>query len=248
MRRSAFAFVVAVGMGAVSQSSNAAELLRKAPAVVAAYDWSGFYVGANFGYGHANADWTNRGSTALFADYLPGESFSHAMDGLIGGGQIGYNYQRGRWVFGVEAMFDVSAISGKQLSSTLFGAGDDWFEARISALAVASGRLGYAWDNVLAYGKAGFAFANIRASVDDVAGVNTGSGSDSQWRSGPAFGLGVEYGVTPDLSIGIEFDYIRLDSGSYQLGGGAGSYLWDVDVSDICTAMVRLNYRFAGLR
>ena len=238
MRRSAVRFVFAVGMAVISQSSSAA----------AAYDWSGLYVGANFGYGQANTSWMNQASTALFADYLPGGSFSHEIEGLTGGGQVGYNFQRGRWVYGVEAILDVSAIAANRLSDTIFGAADDLFNARIRALALVSGRLGYAWDNVLAYAKAGIALANIKASVSDVGGITTGTGNDSQWRSGPAFGVGLEYGVTPNLSLGIEYNYIHLDSASYQLGGGAGSYLWEVEISDISLVMVRLNYRFNGQR
>jgi outer membrane immunogenic protein len=234
MRRTSALFIATLAIGFPAQAS--------------AYDWSGFYVGANAGYGHANADWTNRVSTVPFADYLPGATFSHGIDGLTGGGQVGYNFQRGRWVYGVEAMFDVSAIAASRLSDNIFSAMDDSFEARVRALALVSGRLGYAWDNLLAYAKAGFALANVKASVSDASGVTTGAGSDSQWRSGPAFGMGIEYGVTPSLSIGIEYDYIRLSAASYQLGGGAGSYLWDVDVRDISIVLARLNYHFNGLR
>jgi outer membrane immunogenic protein len=236
--------VLAAAFGvALSKSASAAEPPIKAPAAMPAYQWSGFYVGANLGYGRSDADWANRESTpsATFFDSLPGDILSNGMAGAMGGGQIGYNYQSGRWVLGIEAVLAASAIKGNQISTT--GAADDQFEARIKSLLLATGRLGYAWDNFLVYGKAGIAVANIRASVTDNAGPTTGAGSDSHWRGGPAVGLGIEYGITPNLSFAVEYDYIRLSAASYQLGGGAGSYLWDLDIRDISQVMAKLNYR-----
>jgi outer membrane immunogenic protein len=163
------------------------------------------------------------------------------MSGIIGGGQIGYNYQAGQWVFGLEAMLDASAIKSSQTSG--FGAADDKFEVEIKSFLLATGRLGYAWDKFLAYGKAGIAIANISASVTDNVGPTTGAGSDSRWRSGPTVGLGIEYGITPNLSLAVEYDYIRLSAASYQLGGGAGSYLWDLDAHNISQVMAKLNYK-----
>jgi outer membrane immunogenic protein len=251
MRRSTLASIAAAfGMIVLSNAAGSAELPVKAPAVagMSAYNWSGVYVGANLGYGRASADWTNQESTpfATFFDLIPGDTFSNGMSGILGGGQLGYNYQTGRWVFGLEAMLDASAIKGNQISA--FGAADDQFEASIKSMLLATGRLGYAWDNFLAYGKAGIAIANIGASVTDNVGPTTGAGSDSHWRSGPAVGLGIEYGLAPNLRFAIEYDYIRLSSASYQLGGGAGSYLWDVDIRNISQVVAKLNYRINWAR
>lgn len=248
MRRSAVALVFALGMGFVSQPSLAADMPLKAPAIapVSVYNWSGLYVGGNLGYGWTNADWENLESTppATFFDYTPGQTFSHSMSGVIGGGQIGYNYQSGPWVFGIEAMVDAASIKGAFSSDTPFGAGDDQFEARIKMLMLFTGRLGYAWNNLLAYGKAGVGVANIRAEVSDDVGAFTGSGSDSHWLTGPTVGVGLEYGITANLSIGVEYDYLYLKSATYQLGDATGSYSWDVDVRNVNLVMAKLNYRF----
>jgi outer membrane immunogenic protein len=239
--------LVAAFAASVVSPSFAAELPMKAPAATLAYDWSGFYIGANIGYGSGSADWTNQTNTTLFGDYLGG-TFSHNMSGKIGGAQLGYNLQRGPWVYGLEATFDFADIEGDKLSDNIFSAQDDLLKTRIESMVVASARLGYAWDKLLTYGKVGFALAKVTASAVDNLGPSTGSGSDSQWRSGWALGAGFEYGLSPNLSVGLAYDYIHLGSGTYELGGGAGSYAWDVNIPDVNVVTARLNYRFGSLR
>ena len=246
MRISGIMMAAAIALGIAAQPSFAVEMPLKAPAHVAsAYNWSGFYVGGNVGYGWSTADWTNEDDTTLFGDAVPPDSFSNRMTGLVGGGQIGFNFQNGNWVLGVEAMLDAAGLKGSQTST--FGAADDQFESRLKALMLFTGRAGYAWNNVLAYAKAGLAVADIEASAADNVGPNTGSGSDSQWLAGLTVGVGFEYGVTPNLSVALEYDYIHLNSASYQLGDSTGSYRWNVGVSDINLVLAKLNYRFNGL-
>lgn len=93
----------------------------KAPAYVApVYDWTGFYVGGNLGYG-----WGRSNSTLALTDPGAGATLNSAaskfnMDGVIGGGQIGYNWQSGRWVFGLET--DIQGANQKGgMSSTCAG-------------------------------------------------------------------------------------------------------------------------------
>src|SRR5215813_8378113 len=76
----------------------AADLPLKAPPAVAAYDWTGVYVGANLGYSVGR-------DPSLLTSGLIGttELFALQPAGVIGGGQVGYNWQAGRWVLGVEA-------------------------------------------------------------------------------------------------------------------------------------------------
>lgn len=243
------ALIVAAILAATLSPAQAGDLFLKAGSVTAVANWSGMYVGLNAGLGISNPDWRNRASApaASFFDYTPGQGFSDSFAGMLGGAQIGFNIQRGPWVFGLEAMLDGTAIGTDFTSNAPLGAGDDQFKARLDALFIATGRLGYAWDNWLAYGKAGYAAGKVRISVSDTVGPTTGSGSDSQWRSGPVVGLGIEYRINSQLSLSAEYNHVWLDSGTYQLGGGAGNYLWDVDIGGINLVMARLNYRFAGL-
>ena len=203
--------------------------------------WSGVYIGGNFGYGWSSGDWANVNNTTLFGDGVPGDGFVSRLDGVAGGGQLGVNFQSGPWVYGVEALIDVANIDGKQFNG--FGAADDQFSARINVLMLGTARLGYSWNNWLGYVKGGYALALVRTSVSDGVGPTFGSGSDSSWRSGPTVGAGIEYGFSPQWSLGLEYDYVRLNGDNYQLGDSTGSYLWHVDVQDVHLVMLRLNYK-----
>lgn len=99
----------------LSTNASAADLApkTKAPApVVAVYDWTGFYIGGNVGY-----SWGRSSSTQSFIDTTSGailnsNTFKFDMDGVIGGGQLGYNWQKDNWVFGLEGDIQGSAQKG----------------------------------------------------------------------------------------------------------------------------------------
>ena len=104
-----------LGVVSMATSASAADLPMKAPpmAVSPAYNWSGFYIGGNVGYGFGRVD--DQSSSALVATFPPtggipaafnnipvtfpfASSTRTPVDGVIGGGQIGYNWQSSRWV------------------------------------------------------------------------------------------------------------------------------------------------------
>src|SRR5690242_15970906 len=105
------ALVVAFGgTGASAADLSAAPVYRGAPPpLVAVFDWTGFYIGANIGYGSARVDGTTDG--------LSGDEH---LNGVLGGGQIGYNWQTGNWVFGLEV--DGQA-TGQKSSVSVSGGG-----------------------------------------------------------------------------------------------------------------------------
>jgi outer membrane immunogenic protein len=247
MYRSVFALLVAAFVSAPHRAGAADMPIAATAPIMSApgYNWTGFYVGVNIGGGWTSADWTNAANATLFGDSVPPDTFSHSAQGVIGGGQIGFNYQTGVWVFGLEALLNGSDIRGARVST--FGAADDQFTWRIDTLLLVTARVGIAHDSWLAYMKGGYAGAMIRAAVSDTVGPSTGSGSDSQWRSGWTVGGGVEYGLTPNLSLAVEYNYVELESGRYGIGGGAGSYAWDVRPDGTHLALVKLSYRFASL-
>ena len=120
MRTIVFALAGAL---AITQSVSAADIPRpvaNAPVVVAAYNWTGFYVGVHAGYGWADGD-VGIGITdptgiaqgvAAAGGFPVRYSFDH--DGYVAGGQIGYNHQMGSWLLGVEADISVTGIDGSQ--------------------------------------------------------------------------------------------------------------------------------------
>lgn len=245
MRRLIVALLGVTVLGSVT--ANAADMPTKAPVVrappVVMYNWTGCYIGGHVGGGWARTEWTNTANTTLFGDLSPGNGFTQTKSGFIGGGQLGCNYQVNQFVFGIEGTFAGSTIKGT-LNNTTFGAGDDIFENKVNSIATVTGRIGYAFNNWLPYIKGGWAGANNKFSVSDTAGANQGSGSETKWHNGWTVGAGLEYGLTPNWILGIEYDYIGLQSKSYNVAGAsAGVYTFDVKPR-IHEVLVRLSYKF----
>ena len=238
-----------------TQSAFAADLPVKAspvPFVAPAYNWTGIYVGLNAGGGWSGVDYLNTVNTTAFGDVAGPPAFSDHADGFVGGGQIGANWQAGMFVFGVEAMWDHSNMRGKV--NPLRGGPppigqDDNFQTRIRSVFLGTARIGLAWDNALVYAKGGFAGADVEVKVTDIVGVNQGTGTSSDWRTGYTVGGGFEYGFrfAPGLSAAVEYNYVRLDPASYELGGTAfpALYTFNVATQDTHLVMGRLNYRFS---
>ena len=246
LRLSRLAFVVGVVFG-VSQAASAADLPVKGPYYkappLAVYNWTGCYVGANAGGGWARTEFTNTVDTTGFGDLAPGDGFTEKKSGFVGGGQLGCNYQVNQFVFGVEGTYDGSTIKG-DLANTVFGVADDVFTAKIKSIATFVGRVGIADNNWLFYAKGGYAGADVEFSVSDTVGPALGSGSDSKWLSGWTGGVGIEYGVTPNWIVGLEYDYMKLQTKSYEIAGtSTGNYTFDVNTR-VSTVLARVSYKF----
>src|ERR1700682_6023736 len=103
------ASLVAASAASASAADLAARPYTKPPPMIAAiYDWSGFYIGANGGYGTSRKEWDNVTPGGLFV----AEEGSHDATGGVAGGQIGYRWQASNWVFGLEGQ-GVWADSGR---------------------------------------------------------------------------------------------------------------------------------------
>ena len=111
----AVGFVALVSAAPASAADLAARPYTKAPPMIAAiYDWSGFYVGANGGWGSSRNCW----------DFLPvaggvTPEGCHDATGGVAGGQIGYRWQSANWVFGVEAQGDWANLRNDRISQLL---------------------------------------------------------------------------------------------------------------------------------
>lgn len=190
----------AAAMLAFAGSAQAADLYVKAPAYTA-YDWSGIYVGANAGYGWGDMTW----NFAANAGPLP---FSTQPNGALAGGQIGINRQFGNWVWGTEV---TGAWSGLSDSGIPTGSSIT-VTTKLRDLETLTGRLGYAFNNVLFYAKSGGATGVVSADFS----IGTGQ---SQRLFGTTTGAGIEYGLTPNFILGVEYDYTRLFAGQYNVTG-----------------------------
>jgi outer membrane immunogenic protein len=221
MRKVTLSLLAAAGIALGMQSASAADLGRPvykapAPAVVAAYNWSGFYLGGHLGGAFSSEELT---------DIATGATASTDPDGFIGGVQAGFNWQADRWVFGIEGDWSWSGADG---SASLVGAP---YTSEHNWYATLTGRVGYAWDNWLWYVKGGAAWADIDYSYLGVTASDT--------RVGWTVGTGLEWGLTPNWSAKLEYNYLDFGKDSYTFAG----FPVDVD-TQVHLVKAGLNYRF----
>jgi outer membrane immunogenic protein len=238
--------VLAAATALVSAQALAADLrpvykAPPAPVMAPYYNWSGFYLGAHVGGGWSDVSLTNLSNTTAWGDLIPGDRVRTDNSGVLGGGQLGFNWQTGNIVFGLEASFSGAGIDGNVTSP--FGTADDQFRTSINSLFLGTGRLGYAMNNWMLYVTGGYAGADVRARVRDDVLPNVGAGTHSQWLSGYTIGAGIEYAITQNLSLGLQYNYVDLGSKNFDLGDAGGFYDFRVR-PDIHIATARLNYRF----
>ena len=143
--------------------------------MVAYYNWTGFYVGINGGYGLGTSNWSA----------VP--TASNKPKGFLAGGTLGYNYQIGSIVWGLEGDFDWSDVKDNVACAParhLRAPSNSW-------LATFRGRLGYAFDRWLPYITGGGAYGNVKATVNVPAFGIAASASNNQL--GWTVGAGLEY-------------------------------------------------------
>ena len=212
----------------------------KAPAMIpVVYDWSGFYIGINGGGGSARNCWDL--VTDVFGD-LPGAEGCHNATGGTVGGQLGYRWQTGSWVWGIEGQGNWADFSGSN-TSRLFA--PDFNRSRLDAFGLITGQVGYAWNNALFYVKGGAAVTGNR--YDAFNGTGTLLASVNETRAGGTVGAGFEYGFAPDWSIGVEYDHLFMGSRNVNLRDLNGAFFESEHISqNVDIGLVRLNYRFGG--
>lgn len=186
-------------------------------------NWTGFYIGANVGAGKMTSpgNSSNNEGNALpevspaSIQVLGFSTLDANGTGAIGGGQFGYNYQLGNWVFGIEGEGFWSGIkltnNGKSFNSdgsifSTFGS-----SVRNDSDFTIAGRLGIAFDRTLIYGKGGWAWGDHKFNSFSSccnATPNTFTSSASGTLDGFLAGVGIEHLITRNLSIKFEYDYI----------------------------------------
>src|SRR4051794_18384619 len=203
--------LVALGIAAPACAADmAARPYTKAPPMVAAmYDWSGFYIGLNGGGG-----WARNCADATAPVGGIGVLGCHDASGGTVGGQIGYRWQSGQFVFGLEAQGNWADFAGSNatLLNPLITN-----RTRVDAFGLFTGQVGYAWNNALLYVKGGAAVTD-----NDYQAVTTATGAAitnaiHATRWGGVIGGGLEYGFAPNWSIGLEYDHIFAQRKTYDL-------------------------------
>ena len=257
--------------------AQAADLAAKAPVykapIVAVYDWTGFYVGANGGGG-----WQD-GKSAIFTpnDTLlafilggpPPASFR--MSGALGGVQAGYNWQfNPNWVVGVEADFDGSDIKGSTTVPFLGVGGlapqlyDSTAAEQVRWFGTVRARLGFLpTRNLLIYGTGGFAYGKVdqSANILNVGGTTVGvgettcvgfticyAGASSRIATGWTAGGGGEYALSRNWTLRAEYLYVNLGRNSFPevvvAPGPVDSFTASFNPTAFHVVRGAVNYRF----
>jgi outer membrane immunogenic protein len=234
--------LVVLGMAAPAVAADLpARTYTKAPPpmIPAVYDWSGFYIGANGGWGTERRCF----NAATFAGTFIGADGCHDTSGGVAGGQIGYRWQTGAWVFGLEGQGDWADLRGSNPSLINLGTIN---RSRMDAFGLFTGQVGYAWNTVLLYAKGG---AAVVADRNDILATNglilaTSSG-DNRW--GGTVGAGVEFSFAPNWSAGVEYDHLFIGNNNTTFTTTTGTFFsTDRIRGDADLVTVRVNYRWGG--
>jgi outer membrane immunogenic protein len=235
-------------------SAAAADLPLKAPPPVP-YIWTGCYIGANVGGGFGDKTFTDVPPGALIDGTLAGRSFDVSLAGVIGGGQVGCDYQvSSNWVIGVQGNFD---------GSTLRGSGTDLFttnfpltiNANVDSLFAAVARVGYVpVANWLLYLEGGAAWAYDRYSLTattTLVGVTPPTyTSFAETRTGAVVGAGIEWIFWQNWSAFVQWDHYFFGDSNAPFTcttGGCGGTTQIVKISqDVDTFRVGVNWRFSA--
>lgn len=238
----AAAAVTALSTGTASAADIAARPYVKAPPIVQVYDWTGFYVGAHVGGGWGDKDWVFYQSVG--GPVVPPSLTSHNVNGALAGGQFGYNYQAGAWVFGIEGEGSWTDLKGDSVCPNP-AAG---CSSKVEWMASVAGRLGYAWNNVLLYAKGGGVWAGDKHNVSFALTPVFNETAGNVTRSGYTVGGGLEYGFTPNWSAKIEYMYSDFGNHSVDFTRiTTGAYVESARVDQqIHTVKFGINYRFWG--
>jgi outer membrane immunogenic protein len=234
-----FAFGALNAAAVAADMAPTAPVYTKAPALAPIYDWTGFYLGGNVGYG-----WGHANNADSFVSPCPvcvigpatatlSANGSNDFNGVIGGAQIGYNWQVRNSLFGVEADIQASSEKGTNSINSAFVLPIAFFlptpltsspvaltnTTKLDWFGTVRGRFGYVVDRWVAYGTGGLAYgeANVSSAASPatiVAGFpnvpfNVGS---TTTRIGWTLGVGVENALSVNWSWKVEYLYVDLGS------------------------------------
>ncbi len=236
----AVGFVALVSAAPASAADLAARPYTKAPPMIAAiYDWSGFYIGANGGWGSSRKCWD---AVTAAGAFLVAEG-CHDATGGVAGGQIGYRWQAGTWVFGLEGQGDWADLRGSNISTAFPGFVNT---SKIDAFGLFTGQIGLAWNNVLFYAKGGGAVTGDRFHVNTTVGNVLVATSNDHTRWGGTVGAGIEFGFAPNWTAGVEYDHLFMQVKNVTFTSPAGALFTDRIRQDVDLVTVRVNYRWGG--
>jgi len=217
-------------------SALAADMPVKAPIIApVAQTWTGCYIGGNVGGG-----WAQKRYPDFNLPPAPPSNRDQHDSGVVGGGQIGCDYQTGPWVFGIQGMFDGSDISGGHAPNKILVE-----STKIPWVATVTGRIGYALQPAaLLYVEGGGAWVRDK-HTEFVVGVVDGTADVT--RSGWTVGGGLEYRFAPNWSAFVQYNYMGFGTKgvTFSLVPPPGTFVYDIR-QNVQTVLFGVNYRFDG--
>jgi outer membrane immunogenic protein len=251
MIRRSLVLSVACAIASVNAAA-AADMALKAPLVAPIpYTWSGFYVGGQVGGGWFANQVTNGPNPADgTVNFPPGFVHNTANgSGWLGGGYAGFNYQINQFVVGIDGDYSWANLTAgtSDIGPTGF---TNISKDTVKWIATVTGRLGYAVNNWMFFGKAGWAWAGFSGSsaTFNVAGTNTNNNTNAESRNGWTLGTGLEWGFAPHWSTKIEYDYVKFMTSNYNntdtTVGGVVTFPGRSATSSLSMVKLGVAYRF----
>jgi outer membrane immunogenic protein len=254
MRWLAFVIALSVGGGTAALAADVPPPLAPPPLAPAyipfaplyPYNWSGFYIGGNLGAGFTN--------TGTATDTFGSTFGTTTNTSFLGGGQVGVNYEFWSFfVIGAEAMFDWLPNTQNTVdvtNTTLVPGTTNTAAVTLNNrwVTMVTGKLGYAWDRALLYGKGGGAWVGTSSpglTVNNAPASFTSTSNNSNF--GATVGLGIEWAFAGNWSARAEWDAILLQNQSFTVSGSAfGTDTITVNNRSINIFTAALNYKFGG--
>jgi outer membrane immunogenic protein len=214
MKRSIAASLAVAGLAlGLTASAFAADKPVYLKAPVAPWSWTGFYLGANVGY-----SWGKSNTTVSFLDaggnLVAADTHSLGLNGVIGGGQLGYNWQNGNWVLGLETDIQASGQKGSSDFTCPIGvckagvAVTETLNQKLDWFGTARGRIGFTiTPTILLYGTGGLAYGDIKTdgTISDPTTFSV-----STVKAGWTVGAGIEGRISGNWTAKLEYLYMDL--------------------------------------
>jgi len=217
--------------------------------IVHAPIWAGLYVGGTVGFGTGDTSGKLDIDTPGFPAAQPLADIiedllaeDYDVDGAVYGALIGYNWQRGSLVYGLEAAINGSAMDGST-DCGFFGFAD--CERNLSYYGTAVGRLGYAMQNILLYGFGGVAWGEVETDVS-IAGFDLDALSGDTTHVGWTAGVGLDFALTRNIIAGVQYEHVALGEESYEIFSGPNVDIDNNVDMDFDVVKFRAIYKFGG--
>lgn len=258
MNKTIIAAVAVLLSAGAAQAADLGHSMKDAPLpVVFVPTWEGFYFGGHAGLAAGGTEypytrWFYDEEIDEFRDWTHSKSLD--FNGALYGAHLGYNFQRGAMVFGVEGTFDGSNLKGDKSDNyhydyinvdddAFWGAGENTIERKLNWYTAAVARAGYASGSTLFYGFGGVAWGKVsttldHASVDcdDVVGIDCTATAyslkDSNTHVGWTAGMGIEYALSDRFIARVEYAHVDFGEDEVFHGrSGPGHREHDADMS-----------------